>query len=94
MWRRVSLINTDVSEERIDSIISTERISELGTTLAVTSNWRMQMMEAIGSFETSGLRTATRRHIPEDSIFLTVYYIQNKYIYVSKKATCILLLSI
>jgi hypothetical protein len=39
MWRRVALVRTDVSEERIASIIGVERIGELGTTLAVTSNW-------------------------------------------------------
>jgi hypothetical protein len=38
MWRRVTLRGTDVSEERIASI-SVTRINELGTTLAVTSNW-------------------------------------------------------
>jgi hypothetical protein len=38
MWRRVAFVRTDASEERIASIISVERISELGT-LAVTSNW-------------------------------------------------------
>jgi hypothetical protein len=39
MWRRVILVRTEVSEERIASIFSVERINELGTTLAVTSNW-------------------------------------------------------
>jgi hypothetical protein len=34
----VALVITDVSEERIASIISVKRISELGTTLAVTGN--------------------------------------------------------
>jgi hypothetical protein len=38
MLRRVVLIRTDVSEEHISSIIKVTRISELGTTLAVTSN--------------------------------------------------------
>jgi hypothetical protein len=40
MWRRVALVVTDVSEERRVSIIRVTRIGELGTTLAVTSNWR------------------------------------------------------
>jgi hypothetical protein len=34
----VALVRTDVSEERIASIIRMTRICELGTTLAVTSN--------------------------------------------------------
>jgi hypothetical protein len=38
MLRRVALVITDVSEERIASIIRETTIGELGTTLAVTSN--------------------------------------------------------
>jgi hypothetical protein len=34
----VALVRTDVSEECITSIIRVTKISELGTTLAVTSN--------------------------------------------------------
>jgi hypothetical protein len=34
----LALVRTDVSEEGITIIIRVERISELGTTLAVTSN--------------------------------------------------------
>jgi hypothetical protein len=37
MLRRVALVRTDVSEERIAYIISVTRIGELGKTLAVTS---------------------------------------------------------
>jgi hypothetical protein len=37
----MALVKTDVSEELCDSIIRVTRISELGTTLAVTSNRRM-----------------------------------------------------
>jgi hypothetical protein len=40
MLRRVALVRTDIAEERIASIIRVTRISELGTTLAVTSNRR------------------------------------------------------
>jgi hypothetical protein len=40
LLRRVALVITDVSEERIVSIIRVKRIGELGTTLAVTSNRR------------------------------------------------------
>jgi hypothetical protein len=39
--RREVLVRTDVSEELSASFISVIRISELGTTLAVTSNRRM-----------------------------------------------------
>jgi hypothetical protein len=38
MCYRVALVNTDVSEKSISSIIRVERILELGTTLAITSN--------------------------------------------------------
>jgi hypothetical protein len=41
MLRRVALVRTDISEERIASIIKVTRIGELGTTLAVTSNRRL-----------------------------------------------------
>jgi hypothetical protein len=37
MWRRVALVRTNVSEERIASIIGMKRIIELGT-IAVTMN--------------------------------------------------------
>jgi hypothetical protein len=41
MLRHVALVRTDVSEELSASFIRVTRIGELGTTLAVTSNWRM-----------------------------------------------------
>jgi hypothetical protein len=40
MLRRVALVRTDVSEEPSASFIRVTRISELGTTLAATSNRR------------------------------------------------------
>jgi hypothetical protein len=40
MLRCVTLVRTDVSEERSASFIRVTRINELGTTLAVTSNQR------------------------------------------------------
>jgi hypothetical protein len=40
MLGRVTLVRTDVSEERSASFIRVTRIGELGTTLAVTSNRR------------------------------------------------------
>jgi hypothetical protein len=45
MLRRAALIRTDVSQERIASIISVTRIGELGT-LAVTSNRRTLLVTA------------------------------------------------
>jgi hypothetical protein len=59
----VALVRIYVSEECIASIIWEIRISELGTTLAATSN-----LEAIRSSETSVLTRATKHHIPEDGI--------------------------
>jgi hypothetical protein len=41
MLRRVVLVRTDVSEELSASFIRITRIGELGTTIAVTSNWHM-----------------------------------------------------
>jgi hypothetical protein len=41
MTQRVALVRTDVSEERFASIIRVKRISEVGITLAVTSNSKM-----------------------------------------------------
>jgi hypothetical protein len=38
MCRRVALVRTDISEERIACIIRVKRITELGKMLAVTSN--------------------------------------------------------
>jgi hypothetical protein len=54
---RVVLERTDVSEERVASIIKVKRISERGTTLPVTSNC-----------STSVLTRATWRQIAEDGI--------------------------
>jgi hypothetical protein len=44
MLRRVALVKSDISEEHVASIIREERISELGTTLAVTSNRSTQFV--------------------------------------------------
>jgi hypothetical protein len=44
MLRRVALVRTDVSEELSAPFIGVTKISELGTTLAVTSNRRMRKL--------------------------------------------------
>jgi hypothetical protein len=46
--RRVTLVRTDVSEERSASFIRVIRIGELGTMLAVTSN-RLTLVFGISS---------------------------------------------
>jgi hypothetical protein len=74
-------LRTDISEERIASIIRQIRISDLGRALAITvtvsvtadalpgsMNVFTLMMEAIIVSETFVLRAATRRHIPEVGI--------------------------
>jgi hypothetical protein len=77
MLRRVALVRTEASEDYIVSIIKVTRISELGTTLAVTRNRSTlpilvtMMMEAIRSSETSALTRATLRNIPEYGILYT-----------------------
>jgi hypothetical protein len=55
MLRRVALVRTHVSKELSASFVKVTRVSELGTTLAVTSNRRMLRRNI--------------KSIPEDDIF-------------------------
>jgi hypothetical protein len=57
LLRRVALVRTDVSEEPSTSIIRVTRIGELGTTLAVTSNWCTHAVHVISC----DLRNIVRR---------------------------------
>jgi hypothetical protein len=83
MLRRAALVRTNVSEEHIVSIIRVTIISELETTLTITSNRStllvivnvpnstilvILIMEAIRSSETFVLTRAARLNIPEDCI--------------------------
>jgi DNA-binding transcriptional regulator YdaS (Cro superfamily) len=61
MLRSVVLVRADYSEESITSIIRVTRIDVLGTTLAVTINWRMLRRNTV-------LAQITRPNIPEDGI--------------------------
>jgi hypothetical protein len=59
LWRRVALERTEVSEERDPCMIRVTRIGELGTTLAVISNW-------------SKLRRNSGNVVPSSPIIVTV----------------------
>jgi hypothetical protein len=62
MWRRVDLVWTDVSEERIASM---QPPAHAGSSLADFSTLKM---EVIRYYETSVYTRYTRRHIPENGI--------------------------
>jgi hypothetical protein len=69
--RFVAVVRTDVSEERIASIIGVEIISEMLVTASVVLSSLISfalIMEAMRFSETSVLTGATRRHISEDGI--------------------------
>jgi hypothetical protein len=87
MLCRVAHVRTDVSEERIASMIRVTRIGKLGR-LAVTSVLRLLvtanvvrslrilvtlMVEAIRSSVTSVLTRATQRSIAEDDILNSIF---------------------
>jgi hypothetical protein len=55
MSRRVAHVRTDVSEKLSASIIRVTKISELGTTLAVTSNRRGVPFFMVTATKTSNL---------------------------------------
>jgi hypothetical protein len=59
MLRRVALVRTDVSEELSPSFIRVTRISELGTTLVVTSNRRVCRLLVTASVVHSSLILVT-----------------------------------
>jgi hypothetical protein len=60
MFRRVTLVRTDISEEINDSIIRVKRIGELGTPLAVTSNRRRLR---ISSFQEDDIHSHLRENL-------------------------------
>jgi DNA-binding TFAR19-related protein (PDSD5 family) len=74
MLRHVALVRTDVSEEPSTYIIKVTKISELETTIAMTSIQRILQrntrlsMEALDSPKMSVLTRATWHNIPEDTI--------------------------
>jgi hypothetical protein len=74
MLLRVCLVRTDVSEERIDSIIRVERISELGKPSVVSSRIASDVVWLW--YETSVLTRATR-HIQEDGSVLRLLVTAN-----------------
>jgi hypothetical protein len=68
MWLREDHVRTDVSEERVISFFTVERISEQETTIAVTRYPSTLKMEATHSTETSVITSPTRRNFPEYGI--------------------------
>jgi hypothetical protein len=66
MTRHVAPVRTDVSEERIASIISVVRIGELGRTLAVTT----YLLPTL--FLTRSNKLVTAKVVPRSLIFFTL----------------------
>jgi hypothetical protein len=70
MLRRVALVVTDVSEELSTSFISVTRISELGTSSAVTINRRTLLTHLV--FLRSIRRFLVTANVPRSPIFVTL----------------------
>jgi hypothetical protein len=70
MLRRVAVVRTDVSEQLSDSVFLRSVRGLLVTANVVPSSPILVtlMMQALSSYETSVLTTATRRNIPEDDV--------------------------
>jgi hypothetical protein len=79
MLRHVALVRTDVSNERSASFIRLTKIGELGITLAVLNNRKINfvpsspihvtlILEAISSSKASVLKRTIRYNIPYDVI--------------------------
>jgi hypothetical protein len=81
MLRSVALVRTDISEERIASIIRVTQIGEIETTITVSASAQavanvvlsspiifVLLMQATGSSEALVLTRATRCNIPEYGI--------------------------
>jgi hypothetical protein len=65
MLRRVALVRTDVSEGLSTSFIRVERIGQLGTTLAVTSNRRtLRNIQKTPFFIVTAVKTSNLTSIP------------------------------
>jgi hypothetical protein len=96
MWHQVGLVKIDISEKRIASVVRVEIISELGTTLAVTSKLKhtltanvvyssliLSTLKSGAKFfsETSILTRTTWHHIPGDGIQYYLYYVGINIVY-------------
>jgi hypothetical protein len=68
MLRQVALVKTDVSVERIASLIRSVQRLLITATFPRSPIFVIRIMEAIRSTETSTLKRVTLRHTPEDSI--------------------------
>jgi hypothetical protein len=79
MLRRVALVRTDVSEERIASLIRVTRMTRIGlldvaNVVPSSPIFATMIIEAIHSSENSVLTRTTRRNIPEYGILQTILY--------------------